>query len=54
MLRNIIGTAVICGAWDWFLYFSPVKDKLLKYKFTKDYPTGGQMIRDALITFQGI
>ena len=23
--RNLIGTVVICGFWDWFLYFSPLK-----------------------------
>ena len=23
---------VICGLWDWFLYFSPLKDKLHMYK----------------------
>ena len=22
--RNLIGTVVICGFWDWFLYFSPL------------------------------
>ena len=23
--RSLIGTVVICGFWDWFLYFSPLK-----------------------------
>ena len=31
-VRNTIITAVTCGFWDWFLYFSPLKDKLHKYK----------------------
>ena len=32
LLRNTIVTLVTCGFWDWFLYFSPLKDKLHKYK----------------------
>jgi hypothetical protein len=31
-LRNVIVTLVACGFWDWFLYFSPLKNKLQKYK----------------------
>ena len=34
-VRNTIITAVTCGFWDWFLYFSPLKDKLHKYKVSK-------------------
>ena len=29
IVRNIIGTIVICGFWDWFLYFSPLKVRFL-------------------------
>ena len=25
LTRNLIGTLLICGFWDWFLYFSPLK-----------------------------
>ena len=25
MMRNLIGTIIVCGFWDWFLYFSPLK-----------------------------
>ena len=32
LVRNTIVTLVTCGFWDWFLYFSPLKDKLHKYK----------------------
>ena len=24
-VRNLVGTLLICGFWDWFLYFSPLK-----------------------------
>ena len=34
LFRNTIVTLVTCGFWDWFLYFSPLKDKLHKYKVT--------------------
>ena len=30
--RNLLATWIICGFWDWFFYFSPLKDKLHKYK----------------------
>ena len=30
LLRNIIGTWLICGGWDWLLYFSPLSEKLKK------------------------
>lgn len=29
VLRNTIATLVICGFWDWFLYFSPMQVKLI-------------------------
>ncbi len=32
LVRNTIVTLVTCGFWDWFLYYSPLKDKLHKYK----------------------
>ena len=37
LVRNVIATLVICGFWDWFLYFSPLKDKLHKYKVESFY-----------------
>merc|ERR1712014_276852 len=24
LLRNVLATLIICGGWDWFLYFSPL------------------------------
>ena len=34
MTRNILGTWVVCGLWDWVLYFSPLKERSLS-KATK-------------------
>ena len=33
IVRNLIGTLVICGFWDWLLYFSPLKSKFHKFGF---------------------
>ena len=30
LLRNVVATLLICGGWDWFLYFSPLQAKLHK------------------------
>jgi len=32
MARNLIGTMLLCGLWDWILYFSPLKDRLHDFK----------------------
>jgi len=39
MCRNILATWIVCGFWDWFLYFGPLKDKLHKYKVKKFFIT---------------
>ena len=31
--RNLIGTIILCGFWDWLLYFSPLKSKFHKFGF---------------------
>jgi len=48
--RNLIGTLLICGFWDWFLYFSPLKEKLHKYKITSAYPSMHQIKHDVIVT----
>ena len=48
--RNLIATWTICGFWDWFLYFSPLKEKLRKYKLNPKYPSFAQFRHDALWT----
>ena len=43
LVRDIIATWVICGFWDWFLYFSPLKQKLHKYRIESKYPSHKQV-----------
>jgi hypothetical protein len=47
LVRNLAATWLICGFWDWFLYFSPFAKKLAKYKFNPRYPSTRQMLHDA-------
>ena len=49
-LRNVVATLVICGFWDWFLYFSPLAAKLHKYKINPVYPSMKQIKHDAGVT----
>jgi len=50
LARDLIATWLICGLWDWFLYFSPMKDKLAKYKMNPVYPSFNQIKHDAFVT----
>jgi len=50
LIRNVVATLVICGFWDWFLYFSPLQSKLHKYKINPVYPSLRQIRHDALVT----
>jgi len=50
IIRNLIGTWLICGFWDWFLYFGPLKEKLHKYKMNPVYPSFNQIKHDAFWT----
>ena len=50
LTRNILATWIICGFWDWFLYFSPYKNKLHKYKMNHKYPSWRQFKHDAFFT----
>lgn len=50
LARNLIGTWIICGFWDWFLYFSPLKAKLAKFKINQQYPSWSQFMHDAIYT----
>eukprot|EP00051_Salpingoeca_urceolata_P026491 m.477535 g.477535 ORF g.477535 m.477535 type:complete len:389 (-) comp20856_c0_seq1:247-1413(-) len=50
VLRNLVATWLICGFWDWFLYFSPLKDKLHKFKFNQTFPSTAQLKHDAFWT----
>ena len=50
LLRNVVATLLICGGWDWFLYFSPLAAKLHKYKINPVYPSMKQIRHDAGVT----
>ena len=64
--RNLVATWIICGFWDWFLYFSPLQvrilliykisklfqAKLAKYKMNPQYPSFNQIKHDALVRNQ--
>ena len=50
IFRNILGTWLICGFWDWWLYFGPKREALFKYKIFPKYPSFRQMRHDFLFT----
>lgn len=50
LIRNLLATWIICGAWDWFLYFSPLTEKLQPYKITQARPSITQIKHDAMHT----
>lgn len=50
LMRNIVGTLLICCSWDWFLYFSPWKKSLEPFKYNKVYPGYDQLSRDVTYT----
>ncbi len=47
LLRNIAAIWLIAGFSDWLLYFSPLKDKMKKYKLVEEYPEFKQFVHDA-------
>lgn len=50
LVRNLLGTWLMCGFWDWFLYFSPMKSVLHPLKLNPVYPPVSQFIHDAMYT----
>lgn len=50
IVRNLVATWLICGLWDWFLYFGPLREKLHKYKFNPKYPSNSQIRHDAFVS----
>jgi sterol desaturase/sphingolipid hydroxylase (fatty acid hydroxylase superfamily) len=50
VIRNIVATWLICGFWDWFLYFGPLKEMLRQYKMNPIYPSIDQINHDAFWT----
>jgi sterol desaturase/sphingolipid hydroxylase (fatty acid hydroxylase superfamily) len=50
LLRNLLAAWIICGFWDWYLYFSPMSRSLHKHKMTDLIPTTKQILHDAFHT----
>jgi len=50
LVRNVSAAWLICGFWDWFLYFSPLKEKLHPFKLNPRYPPVSQIKHDAFYT----
>jgi hypothetical protein len=50
LIRNVAFAWVVCGFWDWILYFSPLKDKLHPFKHNPVYPSFPQFAHDATFT----
>ena len=45
-----MGTWLICGGWDWILYYSPIAKYFKPYKLIDEYPSLTQMKHDAFWT----
>lgn len=54
LYRNVLGCWVIAGGWDYFLYFSPLAEKLHKYKLNPKYPSNWQIARDCAVATQSV
>lgn len=50
LLRNLTATWVICGFWDWWLYYSPLSPRFAKFKINPIMPTNKQILHDAFHT----
>lgn len=54
IVRNVVATWLICGCWDYLLYFGfgseALKKKLHKYKYNPQYPSMAQIRHDAIAT----
>eukprot|EP01084_Bolivina_argentea_P102932 184398_1 len=50
IIRDLIGTVLICGSWDYILYFSPFAHKLKRFKYNKMYPSMQQIKHDIFWT----
>lgn len=47
LVRNLLACWLICGVWDYTLYFSPLSKALHKYKMNPKYPSSKEILRDA-------
>merc|ERR1712113_1173563 len=54
ILRDLVATWLICGCWDFLLYFGfgfqSLKERLSKNKMNPKYPSNHQIAHDAIVT----
>jgi len=50
LVRNLIGTWLVAGLWDWFLHFSPFADKMKPFKLNEVTPSMSQLKHDSFWT----
>ena len=50
VLRDLALMLIICGGWDYLLYFSPLRNRLRAFKFCNEYPSRTQLCRDIFWT----
>jgi len=50
IVRNVTFTWIICGFWDWFLYYSPFSKRMKPYKMNAIRPPFNQIVHDAFWT----
>lgn len=48
--RDVALSLIVCGCWDWFLYFSPLAPKLRGLKLNPNIPPTSQFVHDAINT----
>lgn len=48
--RDVVLSLIVCGAWDWFLYFSPLSPRLRGLKLNPNIPPLSQFAHDAFHT----
>lgn|ERR1711988_319707 len=50
VVRDVTLALVVAGGWDYILYFSPLKDRLHRYKINPSYPSSKQFQHDMFWT----
>jgi len=48
--RDLVLMVVVCGGWDWLLYWSPLKERMAPYKYHAMQPPRSQWLRDVAAT----
>ena len=48
--RDLAMLYILCGGWDWLLYFSPFASRLHKFKYNPKYPSSAQVWHDVKVS----